>query len=162
MRMDYFCIYLVHFLFISSTFCNFSHINFLHILLGFYLGILFFICQCKLFCVLISNSNYSLLVYREANDCHILTSNSANSYNHLFQEFVVGDSLEFSTWTIRWSTYKDSFHFSSPMCITLICLSYWMRLVPFSLQCWIGMVIVNILVLLFILRRNHFYHLICY
>lgn len=59
---------------------------------------------------LISNSNYSLLVYREANDCHILTSNSANSYNHLFQGFVVGDSLEFSVQFTMLNRCGDSQH----------------------------------------------------
>ena len=131
-------------LILSSQFCNFPHIDLIHILLLKYFfsflvvlqKVMCFITFCLCF---MSNSTCPLLVYRDTND-YILTfypticllvPGGLVFFLFFFFFFFFGNSLESSIWTIMCSMNKD-FYFFLLICISFISFSVLIALVSNS------------------------------
>ena len=95
--MEYLSIYLVLLLFCSPELYSLPHIDLVHILLDLHLSISFLRNKCKWYCVFISNSTCSLLIYRMIDFC-ILTlypetlvyslTSSRNFFINFFSDYL--------------------------------------------------------------------------
>ena len=100
------------------------------------LDILLFCCNGEWYCVLISLSDFSLLMYWNARDFCVLISYLATLLNSLIgsSSFLVS-CLGFSTYSIMSSANSESFT-SFPIWVSLIFL-LWLSCLGHTKLCWI-------------------------